>query len=187
MGVTPSLEFRKATMLDAARLVDLVNGVYRGTSGRQWTTEAHLVEGPRLDAPMLRAMLGRPGSVVLAVSTTGSPEIHACVHLEAVGEVCELGMLSVAGAAQQAGIGRAVLVESERYAREHLGASVIRIHVIRERPELITWYERRGYRRTGEDEPFGGEAASRSHTRRGPLTFLILAKSIQGAPPRRHA
>jgi hypothetical protein len=42
----------------------------------------------------------------------------------------------------------------------------------------VSWYERRGYRRTGNLVPFGGEAASRSRPLQGPVFFETLRKDL---------
>jgi hypothetical protein len=50
--------------------------------------------------------------------------------------------------------------------------------VIAQRPDLIAWYERRGYRRTGENRPFpyGDERFGRP--RRDDLLFVVLEKPL---------
>jgi GNAT superfamily N-acetyltransferase len=59
--------------------------------------------------------------------------------------------------AQNSGVGRAVLAHAEGLARGW-GCSRMRMTVISTRSELIAYYERRGYVRTGIREPFPADA-----------------------------
>jgi hypothetical protein len=53
--------------------------------------------------------------------------------------------------------------------------------VIRQRPELIAWYERRGYVQTGEERPFPAGDTRFGRPRVADLAFAVLAKAIGGA------
>ena len=67
---------------------------------------------------------------------------------------CYLGMLAVDPALQAGGVGRALMAEAEAQAVRRFGARVMEMTVIDARPELVAWYERRGYARSGEVRPF---------------------------------
>ena len=58
---------------------------------------------------------------------------------------------------------------------------MMRMTVIDVREELIAWYERRGYRRTGLKKPFPYGDARFGLPRRQDLHFLAYAKSLAGA------
>jgi predicted N-acetyltransferase YhbS len=170
------LSFRPADPADVPALVGIVNGAYRGdASGRGWTHEADLVAGPRIDEAGLRAMLARPRSVVLVALREDA--LVGCVHVEAAapGE-CFLGMLSVRVVEQGSGLGKALVAAAEDHARRAFGARVMAMHVVSVRPELLAWYERRGYRRTGHTVAFEPQGAERSL--RGPLAFERLEKRL---------
>jgi GNAT superfamily N-acetyltransferase len=66
---------------------------------------------------------------------------------------CYLGMLTVRPTSQGGGLGKYFLEHSEKVARGW-GCDRIRMTVIDRRPELIAYYERRGYVRTGVTMPF---------------------------------
>jgi ribosomal protein S18 acetylase RimI-like enzyme len=173
----PATTFRPAVASDAADVVRIVNGAYRGDpeGGRGWTTEADLVGGPRVDEPAFLDTIARPRSVVLVAERGG--RVVGCVHLERHRDAeCHLGMLSVDVREQAAGLGRALLAEAESYARGSMRARLMTMHVITARPELLAWYERRGYRRTGRVVPF----EEKGHVRflRGPLSFERLEKAL---------
>ena len=90
---------------------------------------------------------------------------------------CYLGMLTVAPAVQARGVGRVMLEAAEHRARQ-MGAQVIVMTVIFLRDSLISWYERRGYRKTGETKPFpyGDERFGLPH--RPDLHFVVLEKAL---------
>jgi hypothetical protein len=50
--------------------------------------------------------------------------------------------------------------------------------VIAQRTELIAWYERRGYRRTGEHRPFPYDDVRFGLPQRPDLYFNVLAKTL---------
>jgi ribosomal protein S18 acetylase RimI-like enzyme len=87
-------------------------------------------------------------------------------------------MFAVSPSRQGAGLGRAVLAEAERYARDEWGAGELRMTVIVQRADLIAWYVRRGYTRTGELTPFpyGDERFGRP--RRSDLAFETLSRKL---------
>lgn len=175
-GDTP-LPLRAAAEADCEVLAGFVNAGYRGDSSRAgWTTEADLLGGQRVDADGLRELVRRPGSVVLLHEAAG--QIVACVALERRADDCYMGMLTVSPAHQAAGLGRAVLQAAERYARENFGATRMTMTVIAQRAELIAWYERRGYRRTGRFEPFPYGDERFGLPRRPDLCFEVLGKRL---------
>lgn len=98
-------------------------------------------------------MMAAPGACFL-VQRNGE-HLAGCVYLKkSSAEACYLGLLSVDAGAQQQGIGRALLAEAERFARDELGCRRMWMSVIHQRPELIDYYRRRGYEPTGETSPF---------------------------------
>ena len=131
----------------------------------------------RVDADGLRDAIGKRGSVVLMHESAG--EIAACVALEGRSGDCHLGMLTVSPTRQSNGLGRRLLAAAEAYAQDQFGATRMSMSVIVQRPELIAWYERRGYGRTGRFEtfPYGDERFGLP--RRPDLCFEILEKSLR--------
>ena len=171
------LTFRPAVPADVDALVVLVESAYRGDTSRAgWTTEADLLEGQRTDAAALVELLTAPASRIVLAESGG--RIVASVLLTDEGGSAYLGMFAVHPPFQGGGIGRRLLEEAERQAREDLGVPVARMTVIAQRPELIAWYERRGYRQTGEREPFpyGDERFGRPQ--RSDLYFVVMKKAL---------
>lgn len=146
------LSFRPADPSDADAVCALVNSAYRGEgSKRGWTTEADLLGGQRTDREGVLDMI-RHSRIELAFDRSGG--LLACVNLRRDDdETCYLGMLTVDPGRQAGGVGRRMLERAEELAR-HWGCARMRMCVIDRREELIAYYLRRGYRRTGASEPF---------------------------------
>ena len=91
------------------------------------------------------------------------------------------GMFSVVPTRQGGGVGKQVLAEAERIARDEWGCAAMRMTVIDVRDELIAFYERRGYRRTGIRKPFPYGDARFGLPKRDDLRFEVLEKPLGGA------
>ncbi|BAJ26929.1 MULTISPECIES: GNAT family N-acetyltransferase [Kitasatospora] len=168
---------RAAELRDVPAVVALVESAYRGDSSRAgWTTEADLLEGQRTDEAAVTELLTRPDSVVLLVERDGAP--IACCHVERRGGAAYFGMFSVSPAIQGGGLGRLLLARAEEWARTAWGATAMEMTVIEQRAELIAWYERRGFARTGEFEPFPYGDLRFGVPLRTDLRFAKLAKSL---------
>ncbi len=173
-----TLDFRKAVEADIDAIVFLVEGSYRGDASRAgWTTEADLLDGMRIDAQRVRDDLERDGSVVLLGEHDG--ELLACANICIESGAGYFGMFSVVPGLQGGGIGKQMLAEAERIAREDWQLPIMCMTVIDVRNELIAFYERRGYRRTGIYKPFPYGDARFGIPRRDDLRFEILEKDLR--------
>ncbi|MCF3962832.1 GNAT family N-acetyltransferase [Streptomyces fuscigenes] len=174
------LIYREATPADVDALVALVESAYRGESSRGgWTTEADILDGQRTDPEGVLQVVEAPDSRLIVVERDGA--IVACCQLEDRGEAAAyFGMFAVRPGAQGEGLGRRVIAEVERIARDELGAREMQMTVISVREELIAWYERRGYRRTGVMTPFPYGDERFGVPRRDDLRFELLVKPLTG-------
>ncbi len=167
-----------ANEADAPAIVTLVNAAYRGTASRRgWTSEEHLIAGSRADVDGILGILRDPDSVILLMR--GQSHLNACAHLKKrPGGVIYLGLLTVRPAMQGSQFGRHMLAAAERYSREHLGGKIVEMTVVNLRTELIAWYERRGYVRTGEIREFPYDDKSLGEPQRDDLAFVVLTRTI---------
>lgn len=176
--MTDRLRFRAATAADVDAIVALVESAYRGDTSRAgWTTEADLLDGRRTGADDVLACIERPRSrVLLAEDPRGV--LLGCAHVADEDGAGYFGMFSVVPTLQGAGIGKRLLEHAERYVREHWSLPAMRMTVIDVRDELIAFYERRGYRRTGVLKPFPYGDERFGLPRRDDLRFEVLEKPL---------
>ncbi|MFI1098536.1 GNAT family N-acetyltransferase [Streptomyces sp. NPDC020917] len=177
MDIAAQPTFRAATADDVPALVALIESAYRGDDSRTgWTTEADILEGQRTDPAGVLAVIEKPGSQLVAVESAG--ELVACCQLEHRGEHAYFGMFAVRPTLQGAGLGKLIIAEAERFARDEWGVSEMHMTVISVREDLIAWYVRRGYARTGETSPFPYGNERFGLPTRDDLEFELLTKRL---------
>jgi len=147
-----------------------------------WTSEADLLEGVRTTEEEIRSLVERKGSMILLC--VRRDEIVGSVHLERDEPDCYLGLLVVRPDLQAGGIGKRLMAVAEKCAVDAWSPRKMRMTVISTRTELIAYYERRGYRRTGRTEPFPDDG-SHGTPRSADLHFDVLEKPLDSGS--RHA
>jgi GNAT superfamily N-acetyltransferase len=162
---------------DIDAIVALVESAYRGDASRQgWTTEADFLDGRRTGADDVIACLERTSSRIVLAESDG--QLIACAHVAEADGAGYFGMFSVKPDLQGGGIGKRVLAECERIVRDEWHLPAMRMTVIDIRFELIAFYQRRGYHRTGITRPFPYGDARFGLPTRDDLRFEILEKSF---------
>ena len=166
-----------ADFTDIPALVALLDIAYRGEESKKgWTSEADLLLGnKRTDETIVHEMMNTPGTVFLKYLNDQN-NIEGCVFLQKNENKLYLGMLCVSPSAQAKGIGKQLMESAELHAK-NLHCISIYMTVISIRHELIAWYERKGYFKTGEKKPFPVDERFGIPTQK--LEFDILEKNIQ--------
>lgn len=165
----------KATQTDVPELNKLINSAYRGESSKKgWTTEAHLLEGLRIDEATLDSYFADPNIIILK-NTDETGRITGSVYLEVRGPKLYIGMFSVSPLLQGKGLGRELLLAAATYAKQ-FGCHTLTMTVISTRLELISWYERRGFKPTGETLPF--HVDKKFGTAKQPIELIVLEKGV---------
>lgn len=161
---------------DIPALVALMDSAYRGEESKKgWTSEADLLPGEkRTDEMIVSGLMQTPGAVFLKY-VDENEKIEGCVFLRKEENKLYLGMFCVSPTVQAKGIGRQLLAGAEIHARQ-VGCAAIFMCVISARHELISWYERKGYFKTGETKPFPVDERFGIPTQ--PLEFAILEKNL---------
>jgi ribosomal protein S18 acetylase RimI-like enzyme len=172
------LTFRSAIATDVDAIVALVNSAYRGESSRAgWTTEADILGGQRTDAEEISHLISEDGSAILLCLRDG--EIVGSVHVKRVDVVTAyMGMLVIRPVLQGQGLGHCLMDEAERFVCAEWNTVRMQMQVITIRHELIAYYERRGFQRTGEIRPFPATDRRFGLPKVGGLMFEVLEKSL---------
>lgn len=169
------MNLARATDADLPAIVDLMNRAFRGAKG--WALEDGYLKGDRIRLQDLRAELAEKPQMNLLVWREGE-RLLGCVSLEPLGgDAWYLGMLTVEPDIQHQQLGRRLLEEAERRARD-AGIARIRMTVIWLRTALILWYQRRGYALTGETRPFPYGDDRWGTPQRDDLHFVVLEKRL---------
>ena len=171
------LAFRVAAAADIDAIVALVESAYRGDASRAgWTTEADFLDGRRTGVDDVAQCIDRADSLVLLAEQDGA--MLACAHIAIEADAGYFGMFSVRPKQQGGGIGSQVLAEAERIVRDAWKLSAMRMTVIDIRDELVAYYVRRGYARTGKLKPFPYGDERFGQPKRDDLRFEILEKPL---------
>lgn len=166
-----------ATTQDIPALVALINSAYRGEGSKQgWTTEADLIGGLRTDEEDLTGIFKDPDTTFLKYSNEAG-ELTGCMRLQQRGNRLYLGMLTVAPTLQAQGLGKKLLKAADEMAKTKQCQAIF-MTVFSVRPELIAWYERHGYRKTGEVIPFQHNEKYEVVSEGLKLEFLVLEKPV---------
>ena len=169
------MNISKATFQDIPQLVTLINCAYRGEHSKKgWTTEADLLGGLRTDQDSLEKMMNKKNAVILKFCNEDSV-LQGCVYLEKKEDKMYLGMLTVSPLEQAKGIGKKLLLAAEKYTGDQK-CSAIEMTVISVRDELIKWYQKHGYHKTGITKPFPSD--TKFGIPRQPLEFIVMEKGL---------
>lgn len=172
---------RKAEPADFAEVIDLANLAYRGREGAvaSWNIEKGIIGGQRLDDSLLKEELAaKPDGALLVYREEADGPLLGTAWLNPESDdVWSMGLLTVRPELQNQHLGRRLLAAAEKYAHDR-GAKRMRIGVLHVRDTLIAWYERRGYRATGDTEPYPSEDPRFGTPLRENLHFLIMEKEI---------
>lgn len=165
---------RDAVAADIPALHLLIESAYRGEASRAgWTTEADLLDGQRTDPEDLADILADPKQSLLSAWRGDEPV--GCVLIADRGEgTGYFGMLSVSPTLQGGGLGRRLIEAAHRTLAERFGARRVRISVFPQRETLIAWYQRLGYRPTGDTLPFPYGNPRFGLPRRDDLHFVVM-------------
>ena len=188
--------FRTAGADDVEALVRLVESAYRGEASREgWTTEAHLLEGQRTDADAVREIIGSPEARILVVEVSESAGESGRTATTAT-TTTALRSWAVASwshdptppptwacsrwprPAKVTGWAGPSSPRPSGWPATSWGPKHMVMTVIRQRTDLIRWYERLGYRRTGETQPFPYGDERFGLPTRPDLEFVVLAKPL---------
>lgn len=197
-----SVFLRQAQANDISALEQLLNRCYRQTAG--WTNEADLVGGIRITQDELARIIenSKHYLFVYPKTTTGerggeeTGELLGCIAVDIKidadinGSIFDksgchkkayIAMFAVHPELQGQGIGNVILEAAETFAERHLKSSkqpsYLTMSILNQRPELLAYYQRRGYQLNGNKMPFP-EDGNNGEPKRQDLELLELEKIV---------
>lgn len=180
---TGKLRFRAATPADAPQLQPLIKSAYRGEkAGKAWTTEGHLLADERIDVQGIVSKISTPDSAILIAADEEGALVACCEVARQEGGIGYFGLFAVDPQQQGGGLGRQVLAYAEEYVRWTWAIETMEMWVIWTRDELISWYIRRGYQKTGRSSPFPYDQLVNGKALRDDLYFIVLEKDLTSLP-----
>lgn len=169
--------FRLATESDISDIVQLVESSYRGDLSKQgWTTESEFIKGQRTDEREVKEHIMAKDSVIILCFD--KELLVASVQIKKLHKKTYLGMFAVLPERQSAGIGRLLMQQAENYGRNEWHSESVVMLVITIRTELIQWYLRQGYRKTGKFKPFPYNEPRFGLPQRDDLMLEMLEKKL---------
>lgn len=153
--ITKNLQFRLATQDDAEKLHHLIQAAFRAEDSREgWVGNADLASSFSLDVKDIMPTITNPDSAFL-IATDNNDTLIGSIGVSRRGpDGARLFMLAVDQQHNRGGIGRQVLAHGEDYCQQTWNATKLALNALSTREALVSWYMRRGYRKTGETTPF---------------------------------
>lgn len=171
-----TVSIRRAELQDIEPIRGLVEAGYRGEhSPPGWTSEAHLVGGPRTSLYELAAAITSSDGGMLVAEADGVPVGCCQVQRQADGRAY-FGLFAVRPDFQAGGVGTRLLAAAEDLARTW-NCRAMTMLVLSVRSELLAYYIRRGYTDIGQRVPFPPPEGRRVPKQQG-LSFLVLVKDL---------
>ncbi|KAI0117502.1 acyl-CoA N-acyltransferase [Daldinia grandis] len=152
------LQFRVATPDDAAQIQQLVQSAFRAEDSREnWTGDMALASQFSIKVEEIMSNIAKPDSAYL-ITTDENGALKGSVGVSKRGAlIARIYMLAVDQHHHRGGIGRKVLAYAEDYCQRRWNVSKIGLNALSSRHELILWYIRCGYSKTGELTQFPRE------------------------------
>lgn len=188
---------RQAEASDVDALEQLLNRCYRQAEG--WTNEADLVGGIRTTQAELKAVIADPKHYVFIYPKTSTGErdgeetgeLLGCIAVDmnmdaTLNKKAYIGMFAVLPELQGQGVGNVILQAAETFATRHLQSEVeamdkkparLTMSILSHRPELLSYYQRRGYQLNGNKMPFPVDG-NNGDPKRQDLELLELEKIV---------
>lgn len=150
MSLPPKISI--ATLNDAKVITKISNAAYKGT-GQGWTDWTHLKDicqdVPRTNENEVKSLIEKYPSVFV-IYTGDDGTVDGSLYLEDIGEKrFHLWLMAVDPSKQNQGIGRKLLNGASEYGKRN-GYKFIEMLTSNSRVDVVAWYERCGFTKTGK-------------------------------------
>lgn len=152
-----NLTFSIATVERAAEIRDLIQAAFRADDSRaNWTADPEMNRRFTISLEEVTSKINMSNAVyIIAASSDGAGPIVACIGVaELKPKVGRLSYLAVHPDKHRLGLGKQILRYAEEYCRSKLGANKLSLNALSTREQLLSWYQRNGFQKTGELVPF---------------------------------
>ncbi|OOR87747.1 hypothetical protein B0181_09840 [Moraxella caviae] len=180
-----NVRLRVATPDDAKELVKLLDCCYRTDAG--WTNEAALIGGIRTTEDEIIQTINKEGSYLFVFdnpTNDGDFNLLACIGVQFTNmhgkNIAYIGTFAVSPKLQGKGIGNTLLSAVETFATRHAESRALdgfAMSILSHRPELLAYYQRRGYQMTDHAMPFPDDGKN-GKPKRDDLTLNWLFKGL---------
>lgn len=170
-------DFRQAEEKDIPDLAVLINRAYREDHKKSWSNESRFVAGDRINQAQLKDLIfpetvqrNNSRLMVAEFNTDDHTEIFGCILIEFNQNIAEIGTFCIAPMWQNLNYGHQLLSKAEMYALKiNPDLYSYEMWVLNLRDELIDFYLRRAYIKTGKISSYPVDACVGE-----PLTELHL-------------
>ncbi|KAJ4243813.1 hypothetical protein NW762_014690 [Fusarium torreyae] len=164
-----NFHFRTATANDALRLQELIQAAFRvnDEANIDWVGSPEFADAFSIELDVIISRITAPDGRFLVASEAEDGHIIGCVNVfRKTPKFGRLGLIAVDPTLQRGGLGKIILVHGEKYLIQELGVSTIGLNTLHTRKDMIKWYERQGYVKTGKMtklpvERFGTDISAR--------------------------
>ena len=137
--------------------------------GESWSGKPHSPADTDITLAEVESLIAAPRSRLLAA--LDAEAVVGCVLVTPLsGKRSVLGLLGVDQGSRRRGLGARLIAAAERVATESFGADRIELCVLTERKQLVAYYERHGFERTGEQRRIGRPPTD--------MIFTVMAKPL---------
>ncbi|CEJ55068.1 hypothetical protein PMG11_01345 [Penicillium brasilianum] len=153
-----NLHFRTATQDDILDLKQLIESAFRAEDCREgWVGNSQLAAQFSIEAKNIASIIDNPESLFLMAGDTSGTLLGTIGVSKRGPDSARLFMLAVDPDCHRGGLGKRILTYAEGYCQREWGSKVLGLDALSNRENLISWYMRRGFRKTGETTPFPRE------------------------------
>jgi ribosomal protein S18 acetylase RimI-like enzyme len=143
-------KWQLARFHEVAEISDLLNLAYRGVDN--WTEETQLLSGKRSTQSLVERSMNETGTYFFVCRNDAA--LLACARLTLVGNEAYIGSFAVLPRYQRNGIGSYLLSEIEQIVMKEYGVTFFSVPVLSEQHTLKAFYEKCGYQKNGQAEPY---------------------------------
>ncbi|KAJ5389094.1 uncharacterized protein N7496_000162 [Penicillium cataractarum] len=150
-----NLRFRAATQDDISVLKQLIESAFRAEDSREgWVGNSQLAAQFSIEAKNIKSIIDNPESLFLMAGDANDTLLGTIGASKSSPNGARLFMFAVDPQCHRSGIGKQILTYAEDYCRREWGSKVLGLNALSNRENLISWYMRRGFQKTGVTTPF---------------------------------